>query len=50
MSCSPLCCLYDLGAILLGVANHELGRSEEGIRRDGEQGPVGNIVGILNGL
>ena len=37
------CCLYDLGVILLVVANHEQCRLEEGIRRDGERGPVGNI-------
>ena len=29
--------------ILLVVANHERCRLEEGIRRDGERGPVGNI-------
>ena len=49
----PICCLYDLGAILLGVANHQLGRLEEGICRDGERVPVGNIEnrsGNLNEL
>ena len=36
-----MCWTYDLGTILPegGVANHERGRLEEGICRDGERGP-----------
>ena len=37
----PVCWTYDLGTILPegGVTNHERGRLEEGICRDGERGP-----------